>query len=122
MGKVHEAFQKYEEGQNLKVLSKTRPGTNTTKATAEEATLAEPVRQSRRSDVFQIDPNLVVYHDPASMEAEIFKILRNNILFPKEGEPPPSIMVTSAVPGMANPSLPPTLPYPLLMVWPSMCC
>jgi protein-tyrosine kinase len=46
-----------------------------------------------------IDPNLVVYHDPASMEAEIFKILRNNILFPKEGSPPPSIMVTSAVPG-----------------------
>jgi exopolysaccharide/PEP-CTERM locus tyrosine autokinase len=33
------------------------------------------------------------------VEAEIFKILRNNILFPKQGEPPALIMVTSAIPG-----------------------
>ena len=46
-----------------------------------------------------IDQNLVAYHDPNSIEAEIFKVLRNNILFPKDGNPPPSIMVTSAMPG-----------------------
>ena len=45
-----------------------------------------------------IDSSLVVYHDPNSVEAEIFKVLRNNILFPKDGSPPPSIMVTSAMP------------------------
>jgi capsular exopolysaccharide synthesis family protein len=33
------------------------------------------------------------------VESEIFKILRNSILFPKQGEPPVSIMVTSAIPG-----------------------
>ncbi|WP_231716393.1 CpsD/CapB family tyrosine-protein kinase [Desulfosarcina alkanivorans] len=47
----------------------------------------------------RIDPHLVTYHDPSSVEAEIFKILRTNILFPKTGEPPRSIMVTSAIPG-----------------------
>jgi protein-tyrosine kinase len=49
--------------------------------------------------VHQVDANLVVYHDPASVEAEIFKVLRTNILFPKDGTPPPSVMVTSALPG-----------------------
>ena len=49
--------------------------------------------------VHPIDPHLVVYHDPVSVEAEIFKMLRNNILFPKDGVPPPSIMITSATPG-----------------------
>jgi exopolysaccharide/PEP-CTERM locus tyrosine autokinase len=33
------------------------------------------------------------------MEAEFFKILKTNILFPSKGNPPRSILVTSAVPG-----------------------
>ncbi len=48
----------------------------------------------------EIDPLVVTYHRPASVEAEIFKILRTNILFPKNGAPPPrTILVTSAIPG-----------------------
>ena len=43
--------------------------------------------------------DLVTYSDPQSMESEMFKILRGNILFPAEGTPPRSILVTSAVPG-----------------------
>ncbi|MDL2275978.1 CpsD/CapB family tyrosine-protein kinase, partial [Desulfosarcina sp. OttesenSCG-928-G10] len=39
------------------------------------------------------------YHDPTGVEAEIFKILRTHILFPKKGKPPRSIMVSSAIPG-----------------------
>jgi protein-tyrosine kinase len=46
-----------------------------------------------------MDPHLVTFHDPTSIESEIFKILRTNILFPKTGAPPASIMVTSAIPG-----------------------
>jgi protein-tyrosine kinase len=42
---------------------------------------------------------LVAYHDPQSVEAEIFKVLRTNLLFPAKGRPPKSIMITSAMPG-----------------------
>lgn len=46
-----------------------------------------------------MDANLVAYYKPQSMEAEFFKILKTNILFPTKGKPPRSILVTSAVPG-----------------------
>ncbi len=46
-----------------------------------------------------IHPKLVVYTKPRSHEAEQFRLLRSGILFPKEGKPPRSIMVTSALPG-----------------------
>jgi protein-tyrosine kinase len=46
-----------------------------------------------------IDHNLVALMDPHSPEAEQFKILRTNILFPLVGSPPRSILVTSAAPG-----------------------
>jgi len=46
-----------------------------------------------------IDKNLVVHLQPNSFEAEQFKILRTNLLFPSSGKSPRSIMVTSAVPG-----------------------
>jgi protein-tyrosine kinase len=46
-----------------------------------------------------IDKNLVSLFRPDSFEAEQFKILRTNLLFPTSGQSPRSIMVTSAVPG-----------------------
>jgi exopolysaccharide/PEP-CTERM locus tyrosine autokinase len=39
-----------------------------------------------------------MYQNPQSIEYEMFKILRGNILFPAEGEPPRSILITSALP------------------------
>jgi capsular exopolysaccharide synthesis family protein len=50
-------------------------------------------------DEAAIDHNLVALTDPHSPEAEQFKILRTNILFPLAGSPPRSILVTSAGPG-----------------------
>jgi protein-tyrosine kinase len=47
----------------------------------------------------KIDKNLVSIKKPYSMEAELFKVLRGKILFPVSGNPPRSILVTSAVPG-----------------------
>ncbi len=48
----------------------------------------------------EIDPNLITFHHPQSVEAEQFKKLRSNLLFPPEGnQPPKSILVTSAIPG-----------------------
>jgi capsular exopolysaccharide synthesis family protein len=46
-----------------------------------------------------IDPNLVALTASHSPEAEQFKILRTNILFPLAGSPPRSILVTSTAPG-----------------------
>jgi protein-tyrosine kinase len=46
-----------------------------------------------------IDPGLVTGLDPQSIEAEQFRTLKNNILFPAKGDPPKSIMITSAAPG-----------------------
>lgn len=45
------------------------------------------------------DQNLITFHQPHSVESEIFKVLRTNLLFPSEGKAPKSILVTSALPG-----------------------
>jgi exopolysaccharide/PEP-CTERM locus tyrosine autokinase len=50
-------------------------------------------------DEDRIDRNMVMLRRPRSFEAEQFRILRTNLLFPDSGNPPRSIMVTSAVPG-----------------------
>jgi len=47
----------------------------------------------------KLDKNLITCLNPDSLEAEMFKILRSNILFPGSGKVPRTIMVTSAVPG-----------------------
>jgi len=58
---------------------------------------SEPV--STEINLDKIDQNLVSVVNPESIETEIFKVLRAKILFPTSGNPPRSIMVTSAVPG-----------------------
>lgn len=45
-----------------------------------------------------IDKNMVTLLKPQSFEAEQFKILRTNLLFPSSGKSPRTIMVTSSVP------------------------
>lgn len=44
--------------------------------------------------------NLVAHHNPQTFEAEQFRMLRTNIMFPAEGKTAPrTILVTSALPG-----------------------
>lgn len=100
MGKIHEALEKSGRAANLK----------TPRATAAPAAKPRPLKKELNvvaprvetppaaQKTHVIDSTLVTYHDPSSVEAEIFKILRTNILFPKVGKPPQSIMVTSAIP------------------------
>ena len=45
-----------------------------------------------------IDENMVALKNPHSFEAEQFKILRTNLLFPSSGKSPRTIMVTSTMP------------------------
>ncbi len=69
---------------------------------APAATGALQAPQSRHTPAYdeeRIDPNLVALKDPESYEAEQFKILRSNLLYPVAGEPPRSILVTSTAPG-----------------------
>jgi Mrp family chromosome partitioning ATPase len=54
-----------------------------------------PEKYARR----EIEKDLVTLMNPQSFEAEQFKILRTNLLFPESGKTPRSVMVTSAVPG-----------------------
>jgi exopolysaccharide/PEP-CTERM locus tyrosine autokinase len=49
-------------------------------------------------DENRIDENMVVLKKPQSFEAEQFKILRTNLLFPTSGKSPRTIMVTSSMP------------------------
>lgn len=46
----------------------------------------------------KIHANLITYHAPRSVEAEHFKVLRTNLIFPASGKPPRKILVTSALP------------------------
>lgn len=70
------------------------------KPLAEEGGASRPfVAASGISSGKKIHKNLVSLLNPQSYEAEQFKILRNNILFPVEGEAPRSILVTSCQPG-----------------------
>jgi len=54
-----------------------------------------PEKYARR----EIEKDLVTLMNPQSFEAEQFKILRTNLLFPESGKTPRSVMVTSAGPG-----------------------
>ncbi|MEA1868092.1 MAG: polysaccharide biosynthesis tyrosine autokinase [Thermodesulfobacteriota bacterium] len=44
-----------------------------------------------------IDPKLVVFHEPGSPAAERFKVLRSQILYPRDGKDRRVILVTSAM-------------------------
>lgn len=46
----------------------------------------------------KMDRSLVSFFNPQSFEAEQFKILRSNLLYPVTGNPPRSVMVTSPMP------------------------
>lgn len=45
-----------------------------------------------------LHPSLITALNPHSIEAEQFRLLKNNILFPEKGIPPRSIMITSPSP------------------------
>lgn len=49
-------------------------------------------------DESKIDNNLVAYSSQHSFEAEQFRMLRTNILFPKNGKPARSILIASTTP------------------------
>jgi len=101
MGKVNDAFKKsgWDKSRKVGPGIKTTPDKDLIAKNKIKVLNPKHVTPAKTLNTPQIDPRLVTYQDPAGVESEIFKILRTNILFPKTGEPPVSIMVTSAIPG-----------------------
>ena len=95
MGKIFDALKKSQEPDNEIVTESVTPDFSETK------TESRPISENfqKGSDVFdipdQIDPNLISAIKPHSVESEQFRLLKNTLLFPENGMPPKSIMITS---------------------------
>lgn len=94
MGKIFDALEKAnrripKKESSLPEMSKIKGNSNVVSL----AELKSPMREP------ELSSHLVAYHNPQSVEAELFKVLRTNLLFPANGKPPKTIMVTSAIPG-----------------------
>ncbi len=94
MGKISDALEKHQKERNIKVeRMPIAPRVESGNAKPDILSPAEIAKRAKYS------PKLVVVSAPESMDAENFKILRSQILFPKDGKKPRLIMVTSALPG-----------------------
>jgi len=94
MGKITNAFERYQRDKAVKTES--LPLREPEDLAPDES--ASPlIRETFLHRGF--DPKLVVLSAPESLEAENFRILKSQILYPKEGKVPKTIMVTSAFPG-----------------------
>jgi protein-tyrosine kinase len=94
MGKITNAFERYQRDKSVKTESLPL-------RKSEDIAPEEPVSPLVRETFLHrgFDPKLVVLSAPESTEAENFRILKSQILYPKQGEAPKIIMVTSVFPG-----------------------
>jgi len=97
LGKIHDALIKSDKESKATTITK-KPSTFRIydRKVKKKKSLGAIKTIFKSKDV---DKNIVSLLEPQSFEAEQFKHLRTNILFPVSGNPPRSIMVTSAVPG-----------------------
>lgn len=98
MGKIFEALEKAKrpaESQRSSLTGKRKSGVH--KSTTDNVVPFNAGRPTPATE--DMDQNLIALHKPQSVEAQVFKNLRTNILFPSAGKPPKSILVTSALPG-----------------------
>lgn len=100
MGKIFDALEKaekraVEEKPVLRAPDRRRSATKDD--TTANVVQLDPPNKKVLED--KLDPNLIAYYSPQSVEAELFKVLRTNLLFPAAGKAPKSILVTSAMPG-----------------------
>ncbi len=94
MGKIYDAFERHRRESKLDSeplgVGRIEAAEGSSKPTFSPD---EMVRAAKYS------PKLVVVSAPDSLDAENFKILRSQIMFPKDRKRPKAIMVTSALPG-----------------------
>ncbi len=100
MGKIADALKKAGFEKDVPPQRDTKPPPEV-KETAPKARIEHKNHDtsSVRSEPGQgfISPKLVVYHKPDSMAAEHFKVLRSQILYPRDGVERRVILVTSAI-------------------------
>jgi len=94
MGKISDAFERYQKEKSVKTVQlpigkPEKPGVKAPGLTPAPESIIHKGFSSK----------FVVLSAPESIDAENFKILKSQILFPKQGEVPRTIMVTSAFPG-----------------------
>ena len=98
MGKIFEALEKADKQTAASGPVYKMPPKKSRVVIQEEKVFTFAGGTMPKSDM-RMDASLVTYHSPQSVEAELFKVLRANLLFPSEGVPARSILVTSAMPG-----------------------
>ena len=114
MGKIFKALEKFgktieEEQKPVKeqdnqvlrheVKTKTDQESVSKNNFLEKETIPKNIPHPYEKNLIGLDPFLVSALKPNSVEAEQFRNLKNNILFPEKGIPPRTIMVTSTAPG-----------------------
>jgi len=97
LGKINDALIKSDRENKNSASTKKTPPFQVYDRKAREKEASKTIKTVFKSS--EIDKNMVSLLEPRSFEAEQFKHLRTNILFPVSGKPPRSIMITSAVPG-----------------------
>ncbi|MBN2034878.1 MAG: polysaccharide biosynthesis tyrosine autokinase [Deltaproteobacteria bacterium] len=94
MGKISDALARQKKEQNIQVDPLPIKVPERIVPKDEEAELVKRASIGR-----SYSPKLVVLSAPESLDAENFKVLRAQILFPRNGNRPRTIMITSAQPG-----------------------
>lgn len=97
MGKIHDALTKSDKESKAAITTKKPSPFKIYDRKAKKMESSGAIKTIFKSKA--VDKNIVSLLEPQSFEAEQFKHLRTNILFPVSGNPPRSIMVTSAIPG-----------------------
>jgi len=96
MGKISDALDRHSKEKTVKTEpSPAAPAKRVVPPEPEPA----PAPVKPLETFFRYDKKLVVLSAPDSLDAEHFKMLRAQILFPREGKIPRTVMVTSTFPG-----------------------
>jgi exopolysaccharide/PEP-CTERM locus tyrosine autokinase len=97
MGKIFDALEKANT-QKADAKPLTRPRSDSKESIKSTDNVVSIGNAVKIGHELNLDPKLVTYHAPQSVEAELFKVLRTNLLFPATGKPCKKILVTSALP------------------------
>jgi len=97
MGKISDTLEK-RTNQDADAIPLLRPRSDPKDPPREADNIVAFGNAKKIGHEYQLDPNLVTYHAPQSVEAELFKVLRTNLLFPATGKPCKKILITSALP------------------------